>query len=86
MNDNYITTLADAYVTAYMRVMEKSGNINFAIQTAMSICLVLDMNYQNKQQNQENAMSVLMTAILNQINQCKTQEQDVKEGDEEDDE
>lgn len=63
MNENTINMMTDAYLTSYMRALEKTKNPNLAIQAAMAVCTVLGTQMQSHQQEQ-NPLGMLLAAAF----------------------
>lgn len=76
----YIKTMTDAYLEAYLRAMEKTGNQYLSTQAAFSVCTMLNQAQQNEaqMQMQSNPMGDLLAALMRQITG------DGQEGDEDD--
>lgn len=65
MNENEIIEMTDAYLTSYMRALEKTKNPGLVAQAAMSVCAVLSTRPQ-KQEPQEagNPFDLLLAMVL----------------------
>lgn len=63
MNEKMIITMTDAYITSYMRAMEKTRNPNIATQAAMGVCMVIG-NQMSQQQKEQNPLGMILAAAL----------------------
>lgn len=65
MNEEQIVEMTDAYITSYMRAMEKTKNPNLAVQAAMSVCMVLSTRPQKQEpQEADNPFNLLLAMAL----------------------